>query len=122
MKYAALAINYNGKIDSGTLKPTDQMAPEFARSFEKFLSICDLIELNLKTALECTAQMSASQRYTPLPVSSARPEQPQNPDMLTYNQYIGTVRSQIQAADEMRRLLQGMTGQQATPQNSETQS
>ncbi|XP_037092869.1 mediator of RNA polymerase II transcription subunit 29-like [Pollicipes pollicipes] len=120
MKTAAQAINYNGKIDNGTLKSMDPMAPEFVKNLEKFLSICDLIELNLKTALECSAQMSASQRYTPLPVTGARSDLP-SADGLTYNQYIGTVRTQIQAAEEVRNMLQELARQTA-PQSADTQS
>ena len=47
MKTAAQAINYNGKIDNGTLKTDQNMSTDFVKNFEKFLSICDLIELNL---------------------------------------------------------------------------
>ena len=52
MKTAAQAINYNGKIDNGTLKTDQNMSTDFVKNFEKFLSICDLIELNLVSFLD----------------------------------------------------------------------
>ncbi|KAF0304384.1 hypothetical protein FJT64_023808 [Amphibalanus amphitrite] len=64
--------------------------------------------MSRKTALECSAQMSASQRCTPLTVSSGRSEMPPNSD------------GPPPDIQPVRRMLEDLA-QQAAPPGSEVQ-
>lgn len=99
LKTAAHLLQYNNLIDNGPIKGIDnsnQTPPRFDKHLEEFYSICDQIELHLKTSISCLLQNSASQRYLPSTVMTTRIEPiPQNENALSYPQYLSTVRSQI---------------------------
>lgn len=106
MRSAAQCISYNARLTSGSLRQTDAPSQHLEANFEKCLSLCDLIELNLRTAIQCSEQSVCSQRFTPLPVGMVRSDGSHpSVEPLSYNQYMGTVRCQIQLADEVKSML-----------------
>ncbi|XP_054271472.1 mediator of RNA polymerase II transcription subunit 29 [Macrosteles quadrilineatus] len=108
LKNAAHALHQNSQIDVGTVKSVDMPPPpRFDKSMEEFYSICDQIELHLKTSIECVNQGTSSQRYLPLAVAPTRTEPIPNQDMstLTYPQYLATVRAQVMYAKEIHDML-----------------
>lgn len=86
---------------------------KFESNLEDFLSVCDQIELNLKSAIDCLGQTSSSMRYMPIPPHPSKLEptpntnqpQPQQPEFLTYTQYLATCKQQVGHAEEVKRLL-----------------
>lgn len=111
LKTAAQLVQYNNLIDNGPIKGIDnsnQAPPRFDKHLEEFFSICDQIELHLKTAILCLHQNSASQRYlptnvmtasiTPIPIND-------NNNALSYPQYLATVRQQIGYAKDIHDTL-----------------
>ncbi|XP_046670029.1 mediator of RNA polymerase II transcription subunit 29 [Homalodisca vitripennis] len=108
LKNAAHALHQNSQVDVGTVKSVDMAPPpRFDKSMEEFYSICDQIELHLKTSIECMNQGASSQRYLPLAVAATRTELIPNQDMniLTYPQYLSTVRAQVLYAKEVHDML-----------------
>ncbi|EFN88713.1 Mediator of RNA polymerase II transcription subunit 29 [Harpegnathos saltator] len=74
---------------------------------EEFYSICDQIELHLKTSVECLSQNTSSVRYLPLPVIPTRTDSVSAPEgpTLTYPQFLMTVRAQVAYAREIHDAL-----------------
>ncbi|KDR15695.1 mediator of RNA polymerase II transcription subunit 29 [Zootermopsis nevadensis] len=109
LKTAAQTLHQNSLVDVGSLKGVDVPVPRFDRNMEEFYSICDQIELHLKTSIECLAQGAASQRYLSLPVALTRTDPLPNQEgaALTYPQYLATVRSQVGFAKEVHDMLMG---------------
>nr|CAD7410810.1 unnamed protein product [Timema cristinae] len=107
LKTTAQAIHQNGLVDVGSLKGLDVAVPRHDKHMEEFYSICDQIELHLKTSIECLNQGTSSQRYLPLPVAPTRTEPLPNQDggTLTYPQFLATVRSQVSYAKEVHDTL-----------------
>ncbi|XP_065204777.1 mediator of RNA polymerase II transcription subunit 29-like [Planococcus citri] len=106
LRTAAQTIHANNLIDSGSLKANDAQIPRLDKSIEEFFAVCDQIEDNLKTAMECYQQSASSQRYLPLPVAPNRFEpHPQENNALAYPQYLTAVRSQISYLKEVHDLL-----------------
>jgi len=99
MKMAANTINANNMIDSGS-KAVDIDPSRFDKSLEKFFSICDKMEVHLKTSIECLNQGMSSQKYLPSPVTPIKLE-----GSLTYPQYINVVKNQIAFAKEIHEAL-----------------
>lgn len=93
LKTAGHTLLTNSLID--TSKCTDAPDQRFNKSIEEFYSICDQIELHLRTSIECLGQNMSSVRYMPVGVST-RSENVGVPDTLTYPQYLMTVRAQVQ--------------------------
>lgn len=109
LKTAAQLLQYNNQMDNGPIKGIDnsnQTPPRFDKHLEEFYSICDQVELHLKTAILCLQQHSTSQRYLPSTVlaSRAEPTQP-NENALSYPQYLSTVRQQIAYAKDIHDTL-----------------
>ncbi|KAL1138836.1 hypothetical protein AAG570_008898 [Ranatra chinensis] len=107
LKTAAHTLHQNSLVDNGSLKGVDQL-PRFDKSMEEFYSICDQIELHLKTSIECLNQNASSQRYLSLAVAPTRTEAMPNPQemgSLTYPQYLATVRAQVSYAKEVHDML-----------------
>jgi len=98
-KVAAVTISGNNMIDSGS-KAVEIDPGRFDRTLEKFFSICDQMEVHLKTSIECLNQGISSQRYLPTPVMPTKME-----GSLSYPQYIGVVKGQIAFAKEVHDTL-----------------
>jgi len=106
-KTAAHTFHQNSLVDVGSLKNMDLPPPRFDKSIEEFYSICDQIELHLKTSIECLNQSASSQRYLNISVTPTRTETMPNQDLssLTYPQYLATVRTQVAFAKEVHDML-----------------
>ncbi|XP_039288438.1 mediator of RNA polymerase II transcription subunit 29 [Nilaparvata lugens] len=106
LKTAANTLVQNNLVDVGNMKG-GEVAPRFDKVLEEFYSICDQMELHLKTAAECLNQGNSSNRYLPLNVVTTRlePLPGQDPSQLTYPQYLATVRAQVIYAKEIHDML-----------------
>lgn len=110
LKSAAQLLQYNNFTDNGPIKGFDnnanQTPPRFDKHLEEFYSICDQIELHLKTSMICMQQNAAIQRYLPTPVIASRIEPcPNNENALSYPQYLSAVRQQIAYAKDLHDTL-----------------
>ncbi|KAJ6649765.1 Mediator of RNA polymerase II transcription subunit 29 [Pseudolycoriella hygida] len=109
LKLAATLLQHNSITDNGNLKNVDNnnAPPRFDKNLEEFYSVCDQIELHLKTAIQCMQQSSSSQRYLPVPVASTRiePIMPPTDGPISYSQYLSVVRSQIASSKEIHDTL-----------------
>lgn len=107
LKTAALNVIQNNIIDSVSVKCTDNHAPRFDKQIEEFYGVCDQIELNLKTAIECHQQGTSSQRYLNVMVATTRTEPLPNQEAntLTYPQYLSTTRNQVAYAKDIHDML-----------------
>lgn len=110
IKSAAQLLQYNNFTDNGPIKGFDnnanQTPPRFDKHLEEFYSICDQIELHLKTSMICMQQNAAIQRYLPTPVIASRVEPcPNNENALSYPQYLTAVRHQITYAKDLHDTL-----------------
>lgn len=107
LKTAAQTLHQNSLVDVGTLKGVDVPVQRFDKNMEEFYSICDQIELHLKTSIECLNQGASSQRYLHLTVTPTRTEPlpSQDGSTLTYPQYLATVRTQVAYAKEIHDML-----------------
>lgn len=63
LKTAAQTLHQNSLVDVGNSKNTDPPDHRFNKKMEEFYSICDQIELHLKTSIECVSQHSSAVRY-----------------------------------------------------------
>ncbi|XP_011302283.1 mediator of RNA polymerase II transcription subunit 29 [Fopius arisanus] len=97
MKSAAQTFHQNSLVDMGSLKGIEPADHRFNKNFEEFFSICDQIELHLKTSIECLSQHASSVRYLPMPVVPTRvePVSTQEGPALTYPQFLMTVKAQV---------------------------
>ena len=93
LKSAAHTLHQNSLID--TSKGIDPPDHRFNKNMEDFYSICDQIELHLRTSIECLNQNSSSVRYMPVSVIPIRTENIGVQDALNYPQYLMTVRTQV---------------------------
>lgn len=106
LKSAAQTLHQNSLVD--TTKGTDLPDLRFNKNIEEFYSICDQIELHLRTSIECLGQNSAAVKYMPVSVIPSRTEIVGSgvpPDALTYPQYLMTVKSQVQYTKDIYNLL-----------------
>lgn len=103
-KSAAQTLHQNNLID--TSKATDSPDHRFNKNMEEFQSVCDQIELYLKTAIDCLSQNSSAHRYLPVNIGPARVEAiPGSQETINYTQYLLTVKSQLQYAQEIHNAL-----------------
>lgn len=89
-------------------KGVDGQIPRFDKCLEDFYSLCDQIELHLKTSIKCINQSSSAQRYLPLQVATTRMDSvPGMPDTgtLTYPQFLATVSAQVAYTKEIHDTL-----------------
>ncbi|XP_075227608.1 mediator complex subunit intersex [Lycorma delicatula] len=107
LKTAGNTLHQNSLVDVGNMKAVDVPAPRFDKYMEEFYSICDQMELHLKTSIECLNQGASSHRYLPLTVNPTRiePLPTQDGNTLTYPQFLATVRSQVAYAKEVHDML-----------------
>jgi mediator of RNA polymerase II transcription subunit 29 len=94
LKTAAQTLHQNSLVD--TSKGIDPPDHRFNKNMEEFYSVCDQIELHLRTSIECLAQNSSSVRYMPVSVIPIRTENIGVQEALNYPQYLMTVRTQVQ--------------------------
>ncbi|KAK9887016.1 hypothetical protein WA026_019943 [Henosepilachna vigintioctopunctata] len=108
IKAAAQTLNTNSQVDAGSLKGVEMQAPRFDKNLEEFYSICDQIELHLKTSVKCLSQAESSNRYLNLSVSVGPPRNENlnlNDSTLTYPQFLATANSQVAFTKEIHDTL-----------------
>ncbi|KAF7271975.1 mediator of RNA polymerase II transcription subunit 29-like [Rhynchophorus ferrugineus] len=106
IKTAAQTLNQNSQIDSGSQKTPDVQIPRFDKNLEEFYSICDQIELHLKTSIKCLMQAESSNRYLSLQVTPTRNETlGLSESTLTYPQFLATVGAQVSYTKEIHETL-----------------
>ncbi|KAL3284656.1 hypothetical protein HHI36_018810 [Cryptolaemus montrouzieri] len=108
IKSAAQTMNTNSQVDGGSLKGIEMQTPRFDKNFEEFYSICDQIELHLKTSIKCLSQAESSNRYLNLTVSVGPPRNENmslNDNTLTYPQFLSTAVSQVAFTKEIHDTL-----------------
>ncbi|CAG9857468.1 unnamed protein product [Phyllotreta striolata] len=87
-------------------KGVDVQIPRFDKNLEEFYSICDQIELHLKTSLKCLTQQESSQKYLNLPVAPTKTESlGLNDNTLTYPQFLATATAQVAYTKEIHDTL-----------------
>ncbi|XP_074112010.1 mediator of RNA polymerase II transcription subunit 29-like [Cotesia typhae] len=106
LKTAAQTLTQNSLVDVGSSKSPDS-DHRFNKNMEEFYSICDQIELHLKTSIECLSQNASSVRYFPMPVIPTRTEAipAQEGPALSYPQFLITVKSQVSFLREIHDAL-----------------
>ncbi|RWS25599.1 mediator of RNA polymerase II transcription subunit 29-like protein [Leptotrombidium deliense] len=110
MKVTALNINHNSQIDSG-VKTTEDKVARFDKALEEFFASCNQIELLLKTINECAIQHRDSQKYLQFNVSTLKSDasgtiENCGPDtVISYSQYISTIKNQIHFAKSVQDVL-----------------
>nr|CAH7761249.1 unnamed protein product [Callosobruchus chinensis] len=84
----------------------EMQIPRFDKNLEEFYSICDQIELNLKTSIKCLSQQESSNRYLNLPVAPTKTESiGLNDNTLTYPQFLATAGAQVAYTKEIHDTL-----------------
>ncbi|XP_072933351.1 mediator of RNA polymerase II transcription subunit 29 [Epargyreus clarus] len=107
LKSAAQILHQNQNIDANNPKGIDNPVPRFDKNLEEFFSLCDQMELHLRTAVTCIQQAQSASHYLPLTVISSRLDSgPTTQDTaLSYPQYMNTVRLQISYAKDIHDTL-----------------
>ncbi|XP_012280249.1 mediator of RNA polymerase II transcription subunit 29 [Orussus abietinus] len=107
LKTAAQTLHQNSLVDVGSLKGIDSPDHRFNKNMEEFYSICDQIELHLKTSIECLSQNASSIRYLPISVIPTRTDTvaTQEGPALSYPQFLMTVRAQVMHTQEIHDTL-----------------
>ncbi|XP_077292001.1 mediator complex subunit intersex [Arctopsyche grandis] len=109
LKSAAQVLHQNYLVDNGSQKGVDNLVPRFDKNMEEFYSICDQIELHLKTSIACLQQAGWASQNLPLAVLTSRsevilpPEPP--PSALSYPQFLTVARMQVTYAKEIHDTL-----------------
>lgn len=108
VRVAATNIHHTAAVDNGVRSSSsdESATPRLDKSLEDFFSICNQIELSLRTIQECALQLRDSHQYLPVPVVATKPE-PSNPQdgTLSYTQYINTIRAQVSFAKAVQDVL-----------------
>ncbi|KAI4470252.1 mediator of rna polymerase ii transcription subunit 29 [Holotrichia oblita] len=105
IKTAAQTLNQNCQVDVGSQKEVGQQI-RFDKNLEEFYSLCDQIELHLKTSIKCISQLESSQRYLHLHVAPTRTESLGMPDnTLAYPQFLATANAQVSFTKEIHDTL-----------------
>ncbi|NP_001037105.1 mediator of RNA polymerase II transcription subunit 29 [Bombyx mori] len=107
LKSAAQILHQNHNADSNTQKGMDNPVPRFEKNLEEFFSICDQMELHLRTATTCIQQAQSAAHYLPLSVIASRLDSgPTTQETtLSYPQYLKTVGLQISYAKDIHDTL-----------------
>ncbi|XP_013186069.1 mediator of RNA polymerase II transcription subunit 29 [Amyelois transitella] len=107
LKSAAQILHQNHNIDSNSQKSIENPVPRFDKNLEDFFSLCDQMELHLRTAITCIQQAQSAAHYLPLNVIPSRldtgPVTQETP--LSYPQYLNTVGLQIAYAKDIHDTL-----------------
>lgn len=124
MAASAELIERNSLIDNGVRYDSTTPPPRFEIMLEDFLNSCNMIELNLKTMQECLQLGKASLQYLPISVSSmksdnldSRPEIIEPNSTVSYNQYLSTIRYQVDTAKAIKSILEDFVNQQNQQRN-----
>lgn len=124
MAASAELIERNSQIDNGIPCENTTPPPRFEIMLEDFLCSCNTIELNLRTMQECLIQGKASLQNLPITVSNtkcdnleSRPEPIEPNSAVSYNQYLSTIRYQVDTAKAIRSILEEYVNQQNRQQN-----
>lgn len=105
LREAGGKIAANGGLDSGATTK-DLGSAKFESSLEDFYAICDQIELNLKSAIDCINQTDSSNNYMKIaPMPNRLDNGEQQTEFLSYPAYIATSKQQIAFARDVRNLL-----------------
>ncbi|CAG9112887.1 hypothetical protein JYU34_005243 [Plutella xylostella] len=109
LKSAAQVLHQNYNVDSVSQKGIENPVPRFDKNLEEFFSLCDQMELHLRTAITCIQQAQSAAHYLPLTVIPSRLDaapttQETNP--LSYPQYLATVRAQVSYAKAIHDILE----------------
>ncbi|XP_047740675.1 mediator of RNA polymerase II transcription subunit 29 [Hyalella azteca] len=110
LRMAGINLSSNAQVELGNKQGGEMNAAKYEECLEKFYSICDQMELHLKTASAHQYQSQASQRYTPSTVTTNPP-----PDIHKYTLYTSNVRQQVAFAKELHSLLVDATSSLAAP-------
>lgn len=121
MSVSAELIDRNSQIDSGARCDQPNPPPRFETALEDFLSSCNMIELNLRTMQECLQQGKASSQNLPIALSNMKcdysidrqPEPIEPNSTVSYNQYLSTIRYQVDTAKAIRSILEDFINQQS---------
>ncbi|XP_034835747.1 mediator of RNA polymerase II transcription subunit 29 [Maniola hyperantus] len=107
LKSAAQILHQNYNVDSNTQKGMDNPVPRFDKNLEEFFSLCDQMELHLRTAITCIQQAQSAAHYLPLTVIPSRLDSGSSTQetTLSYPQYLNTVRLQISYAKDIHDTL-----------------
>ncbi|XP_059051941.1 mediator of RNA polymerase II transcription subunit 29 [Achroia grisella] len=107
LKSAAQVLHQNHNMDSNSQKGIDNPVPRFDKNLEDFFSLCDQMELHLRTAITCIQQAQSAAHYLPLTVIPSRLDSgPTTQETtLSYPQYLNTVRLQIAYAKDIHDTL-----------------
>ena len=103
MKVAGARVNH---MASG--KTAEDTPPRFDKVLEDFFSICNQIELHLKTIQECTLQQKDSITYLPLHVSLGKQDAsagPSQENYLTYSQLVSVIKGQVNFVKSLQDML-----------------
>ncbi|XP_063709507.1 mediator of RNA polymerase II transcription subunit 29 [Culicoides brevitarsis] len=96
---ASQIIHHNNQTDG---KGVDNSAAiRYDKYLEDFYSVCDQIELHLKTAKAVIEQTNSSITYVPLAVNHTRMDPIPEQNTISYPQYIDLVRTQINYSKEI---------------------
>ncbi|KAG6457520.1 mediator of RNA polymerase II transcription subunit 29 [Manduca sexta] len=105
LKSAAQILHQNHNIDSNSQKGIDNPVPRFDKNLEEFFSICDQMELHLRTAITCIQQAQSAAHYLPLSVIPSRLDSGPTTQETSYPQYLKTVGLQISYAKDIHDTL-----------------
>ncbi|XP_050672464.1 mediator of RNA polymerase II transcription subunit 29 [Leptidea sinapis] len=107
LKSAAQILHQNHNVDSNTQKGAENPASRFDKNLEDFFSLCDQMELHLRTAITCIQQAQSAAHYLPLTVIPTRMDSGPitQETTLSYPQYLNTVRLQISYAKDIHDTL-----------------
>lgn len=126
MVVSADLIERNSQIDSGsttsTPQPPPNTLPKFEFLLEEFLSTCNVVEVSLRTMQECLIQGKASLQNLPITVSNMKCDSNEaiEPNtVVSYNQYLTTIKYQVDTAKAIISILDDFVEQQK--QNSKNQ-
>ncbi|KAG7161581.1 Mediator of RNA polymerase II transcription subunit 29-like, partial [Homarus americanus] len=95
----ATNLTGNHQVDLGNRNAGEMQHAKYEESIEKFYTLCDQMELNLRTAIDSQLQGKASQMYTPNSISTPPV------DVQKYAHYLGTVRNQVVYAKDIHTAL-----------------
>ncbi|XP_054154262.1 mediator of RNA polymerase II transcription subunit 29-like [Oppia nitens] len=108
MKVAANNIHRNSLIDTvGKTNDQSDNVVRFDKALEDFFSICNQIELHLKTIHEVAIQVKDSHLYLPFNINKLDVDVNTaiTPDSMSYNQYIMTIKNQVNFAKSVHDML-----------------
>lgn len=103
--------------------------PRFDKQLEDFVTLCNQIELHLKTIQECTVQLKESHQYLNVQINPNKPDnqpaipfQSPEPMPVSYGEYMALVKNQAAYAKDLQQLIfNELTGASVPPSQAESQ-